>query len=217
MKYQPVASSQKPEADIRSSFLLLQATSYKLQAGFTLIETLVAISLLSVAIVAPMALTSQSLAAAYYARDQITAYHLAQEAIEAMRAIRDSQILQIALSPSGSTIDIFDSAIIPISSPGLDNPFRIDARQLDPAQAIARCALDSGGVCAPLQTDGTLYGYDPSWATTHFTRTVRASFVGTDEVRVTVTITWQTGAFKIRTFNISENLYRWINDGSSQV
>ena len=67
----------------------------KKNSGFTLIETLVAISLLSVSIVAPMALASQSLAAAYYARDQITAYHLAQEAIEAMRSIRDRQILKL--------------------------------------------------------------------------------------------------------------------------
>jgi type II secretory pathway pseudopilin PulG len=185
--------------------------------GFTLIETLVAITLLTVAIVAPMSLTAQSLAAAYYARDQITAYHLAQEAIEAMRAIRDGQILQIAQSPSGATIDIFDPAIIPISSEGLDNPFRIDARQLDPTQAITRCSLDPGGVCKPLQTNFILYGYDPSWDDTHFTRTVRVSFVGPDEVRVVVTITWQTGAFKIRTFNISENLYRWISDGASQT
>ncbi len=185
-------------------------------AGFTLIETLVAISLLTVSIVAPMALTSQSLAAAYFSRDQITAYHLAQEAIEAMRSIRDAQILQIALGLGGSSIDIFDPSIIPISSSGSDNPFRIDARQLDPAQAITRCALDPGSVCAPLQTDGTLYGYDPSWAATHFTRTVRVSSIGPDEFRVTVTITWKTGAYKIRTFNISENMYRWINDGVSE-
>jgi len=184
--------------------------------GFTLVETLVAISLLTVSIVAPMTLTSQSLAAAYFSRDQVTAYHLAQEAIEAMRSIRDGQILQIALGLGGSSIDIFDPAIIPISSAGSDNPFRIDARQLDPAQAITRCALDPGGVCAPLQTDGTLYGYDPSWASTHFTRTMRVSSVGADEFRVTVTVAWQTGAFKIRTFNISENMYRWINDAASE-
>ena len=73
----------------------LQATSYKLlvRSGFTLIETLVAISLLAVAIVAPMSLTTQSLSSAYYARDQMTAFHLAQEAIESVRSVRDENIL----------------------------------------------------------------------------------------------------------------------------
>ena len=61
----------------------------KTSRGFTLIETLVAVSLLAVVIVAPMSLTTQSLSSAYYARDQMTAFHLAQEAIESVRSVRD--------------------------------------------------------------------------------------------------------------------------------
>ena len=53
--------------------------------GFTLVETLAAITLIMVAIVAPMGLTVQSLSVAYYARDQITASNLAQEGIEAVK------------------------------------------------------------------------------------------------------------------------------------
>ena len=64
--------------------------------GFTLIETMVAISILMVAIVAPMSLAAQSLSAAYYARDQITAFYLAQEGIEVVRSVRDTNILKIA-------------------------------------------------------------------------------------------------------------------------
>ena len=66
--------------------------------GMTLIETLVAISILAVAIVAPMTLTMQSLSSAYYARDQVVASNLAQEAIESVRAVRDGNILRIALN-----------------------------------------------------------------------------------------------------------------------
>ena len=83
-----------------------------LNAGFTLIETLVAVSLLSVAIVAPMSLTTKSLAAAYYARDQIVAFHLAQEAVETVRHFRDNNILQTAL---GNPTDIL--AGIPLGIP----------------------------------------------------------------------------------------------------
>lgn len=175
--------------------------------GFTLIETLVAITLLSVAIVAPMALTAKSLASAYYARDQITAFYLAQEAVESVRAIRDAQILQIAQSTGGSQVDLFGS--IP---PG-NQPFTIDARQADPEQAITLC----NDTCGPLQTDGTLYGYNANWADSNFTRTVRATLVGSgqDELRLTVVVAWRTGAFQERSFSISENLYRWVNDSSA--
>lgn len=176
--------------------------------GFTLMETLVAISLLTTAIVAPMSLAARSLAAAYYARDQVTAFYLAQEGIEAVRAFRDAQILQIAQSSGGgSEINLFGS--IP-----LDNqPFTIDTRESDPGQAMTLCNT----TCPPLQTDGTLYGYNPDWTDSNFTRTIKAAFTagGQDEVRLTVTVTWKTGGIQTRSFSISENLYRWVNDGSA--
>jgi Tfp pilus assembly protein PilV len=180
-------------------------------SGFTLIETLVAISLLMTAIVAPIALTTQSLVSAYYARDQITAYYLAQEAIEALRQIRDGRILQISQNSNASGINIFGP--IPLN----DQPFIIDARKTDATQAITNCS----GTCPPLQTDGTFYGYagsgETGWVDTNFTRTVKAHVVGgsQDEIRITVTVSWKTGTIQTRTFSISENLYRWVQDGSA--
>ena len=61
--------------------------------GFTLIETMVAITVLMTAIVGPMEIASKALFSSYYARDQITAYYLAQEGIEIVRAKRDSYVL----------------------------------------------------------------------------------------------------------------------------
>lgn len=187
-------------------------------SGFTLIETMVAISLLAFSIVAPMTLTSQSLTTAYYARDQITAYNLAQEGLEAVRAIRDGQILQISLT-SASGQSLFGP--IPI-----DQDFRIDSRDTDPAQAIATCASDPRGVCRPLETDGTVYGYGLS-TPTYFTRTLHACYVqpppstacnGTvsDEMRVSSTVSWATATFQVRSFTISDNFYRWVADGGAQ-
>ena len=173
--------------------------------------TLFAWAFLSIAIVAPMSLAARSLASAYYSRDQITSFYLAQEAIEALRSIRDAQILEIA---EGVSTDIFGN--IPVD----DKPFTIDARKTDPSTAIVPCP----GVppeCPSLQTDLTLYGYESGWDSTYFTRNVRARTVSTDvngvpqEIRVTVTVTWKTGGIQTRSFSISENLYRWINDGIS--
>lgn len=181
--------------------------------GFTLIETLVAVMLLSIAVVAPMSLASKSLGSAYYARDQITAFYLAQEAIEAVRSIRDSQILIIAGNSAGAP-DIFGLI------PHLNEPFTVDGRKGDAATAIVRC----DGTCPPLQTDLTLYGYPGlgddlnAWTPTYFTRTVHAYSVSgnPDEIRVTVTVTWQTGPIQERSFTISENMYRWVDDGVGQ-
>lgn len=166
--------------------------------GFTLIETLIAITLLMLAVVEPMVLTAQSLRSAYYARDQITASNLAQEAIEAVRSVRDSQILQMAEDPSVS-VDIFG----PIPK---DQDFIINTTN----NVMTACS----GTCPPLQTDGVLYGYSAGWANTGFTRTVHASFVpgSTDEMQLRVTVTWRTGSYPARSIVIRENLYRWVSN-----
>lgn len=183
----------------------------------TLIETLVAITMLTVAIIAPMTLTMQSLSGSYYARDQVIAFNLAQEAIESVRSIRDGNILNIAYGTgdcAGSPMHLMCG--IPIAT-----DFMIDTRD----DSITLCDADGTAVCDPLETDdnpatpeneGTLYGYDSGWTPTVFTRTVHTDFVpGTqDEIQIAVTMEWRVGPVQTRTFTIYENLYRWVNDGS---
>lgn len=172
--------------------------------AFTLIETMVAVSILALAVVAPMSLASQSLVSAYYARDQITAFYLAQEGIEAVRSIRDANILQ---NSQGNNVDLLNG--IPTGA-----PFIIDTRT---NQTWTTCTTN------PLKTDGSFYGYgsspctvnDSGWTQTYFYRTLTAQFVSgtTDEIKLTSTVTWVSGGLKSRSVTISENLYRWVNDG----
>lgn len=61
--------------------------------GFTLLETLVAISILLIAVVGPMSIIGRSLPQSAYARDHAIAVNLAQEGIEAVRQKRDSNML----------------------------------------------------------------------------------------------------------------------------
>lgn len=57
--------------------------------GFTLIETLVAISILMVAVASPLTIAQKGLSSAIYAKDQIIASYLAQDAIEYLRNVSD--------------------------------------------------------------------------------------------------------------------------------
>jgi len=181
--------------------------------GMTLIETLVAISILAVAIVAPMSLTVQSLSAAYYAKDQIAASNLAQEAIESVRSVRDGNILKIALNTT-STCDADGLSMHLMCGIPVDTDFKIDTRN----NSIVRCDADGTDACDPLETDGDLYGYGLG-EDTKFTRSVQATFIDDfqQEIRVMVTVTWQSGSQQtMRTFTIYENLYRWVSDGSGE-
>jgi prepilin-type N-terminal cleavage/methylation domain-containing protein len=176
------------------------------QRAFTLIETLVAISLLVVAIAGPMSLAAQSLSSAFYARDQMTAFNLSQEGIEAVRSVRDGNIL---LNVGGTQTDLL--AGIPDTT---GKPFIVDVRFNDPADSMTLCAT----TCEPLKSNGTLFGYgiDSSWQPTRFTRTVSAVLVedNPDEVRISVEVRWRSGAIQERSFTMRENLYRWIPDGT---
>ena len=69
--------------------------------GFTLIETLVAITILMISIVGPLTIASKGLTAAVGSRDQVIASYLAQDAMEYIKNIRDSDLL--ADSNSGWT------------------------------------------------------------------------------------------------------------------
>ena len=186
---------------------MIHCMPQKSVSGFTLLETMVAVALLTVSIVAPMSLTTQSIASAYYARDQITASYLAQEAVESIRHVRDGNIL---LNSLGTTVDLLNGIIDKTGA-----QFTIDTRN----DAMALCSVP----CLPLETDGTFYGYGLG-TRTQFTRAVTACFVQssgacngsqTDEVKISVTVSWKTGSFQQRTVRISENLYRWVNDGSA--
>lgn len=184
--------------------------------GFTLIETLAAVTLLIVSIVSPMILTERSLTSAYYARDQITSFYLAQEAVEAIHQIRDNNILKIAKNLN-SGVTLFDGVPVSSSCSGTQTYFTVDATQTNAANVIANvnCGT-SASACPALQTSGGLYGYGSGWTNTNFTRSVYACYTDSsqNEVYLSVTVSWQTSALQARSFTLTENLYRWIQDGS---
>ena len=61
--------------------------------GFTLIETLVAVTILMLAIAGPLSAANSALVSARVSHDQIIASYLAQEGIEYVRSVRDSAYL----------------------------------------------------------------------------------------------------------------------------
>src|SRR6266404_2318694 len=72
---------------------IFKPKAHKNMKGFTLIETLVAVLLLSIAIVGPMTIAQKGLQTALIAKDQSTAFNLAQDAVEFIRFARDTNCL----------------------------------------------------------------------------------------------------------------------------
>ncbi len=65
-----------------------------MKQGFTLIETLVALSIFTTAILSIMTIVPNGLSAVRIAQDKVTASYLAQEGIDLVRAYRDDHFIQ---------------------------------------------------------------------------------------------------------------------------
>lgn len=163
------------------------------RTGFTLLETLVAVAILLMSLLGPFAIAQQSLKSSYYARDQVTAYYLAQEGIEFVRAIRDQNYLAGA-----SWLD----GIGPVCT---DVLCQVDY----PNFTYEAC---TNGACTPLRisTAGGLFNHatgEPS----KFTRTVTLTPVAgnPESMIVSVTISWRSAGVS-RVFTLQERLFDWL-------
>jgi prepilin-type N-terminal cleavage/methylation domain-containing protein len=177
--------------------------------GFTLVETLVAISILMISVAGPMVLVGNGIRSSAFARDQVTAFYLAQDAIEAMRYIRD-----------GNRIEIVKYTGDPDSLPPWDDltgfacseaaPCKVDSLKVYNGEAGGITTADAKTKVLSIDSQGR-YGYSPSGEDTVFRRWVTIKpAVGNEakEVEIVVTVDWSSGIFT-RKFSIRENLFYW--------
>lgn len=164
----------------------------KTKRAFTLIETLVAISVLLISLTGPLSIAVQSLNSAYYARDQITAFYLAQEAVEYVRAVRDENYLA-----KNTWLAKLDNCV---------SPATCTVNFPDFTHAVC------SGVCTPVLLNKTtgLFG-DNTGEATLYTRMVSlvADSEAPDEIIVKVVITWRSSGIN-RQFEINEHLLNWL-------
>ncbi len=73
--------------------------NYKTDRGFSLVETLVAVSIVLIVIVGPMTLSSKTAKSSTFATEQIQAYFLAQEGLELAQKARDQYLLEYFENP----------------------------------------------------------------------------------------------------------------------
>lgn len=169
-----------------------------LSNGFTLVETLAAVTILSLAIIGPIHLIGNSLHKIYYARDQTVAINLAQEGVEMVRQARDSNRLGGGSWTTGISAG---SYIIDVGS---------FVSSASPATECAGCVLPQP-VYLDMSANPTkgLYRQNVSGSTfssTNFSRIVTINSIGTDELRVASKVEWKTGG-TTGTITVSEHLF----------
>ena len=196
-------------------------TENKAPTGFTLIETLIAILILTLSIVGPFQISQGVLNSAYNARDQLVAAGLAQEALEYTRMVRDSNYLYNARFGANSVtwLNGMDGTNGPncyFTANG-SHPCVVEPRAMDINSllfyangSLALCADSTGLSCPhPLYVDAYgIYNQQNSGTVSKYTRVMTLTQINTHETMVTVTVTWENHGAK--SITVSENLENWL-------
>jgi len=168
--------------------------------GFTLVETLVAISILAISITGPMIIAQKGIGSSVYARDEITSFYLAQEAVEYIRAIRDSNRTNGAANWLTSLSTCLSGGIC-----------KVDGTQMVYSTGVTTC----GASCPNLTFDSVnhFYGYGAggNWKNTIFKRSITINeTVPNVEAIVSVTVTWTSTLFSTaRSFTVKEHMFNF--------
>lgn len=178
--------------------------------GFTIVETMVAIAILLLSITAPLTIAEKGLASAEAARHEITAFYLAQEGLEYVRNLRDTN----ALSGLGGGANWLQDLNQCLTAGGCG----IDTTEASPGQQITGCNQNNDD-CRLWQYTGNassplfgIFGHRTTsgWAPTNMTRKIHISDIQTSiEAKVEVTVTWVAGSLGARTLTVKENIFNW--------
>lgn len=164
------------------------------RAGFTLVETLVAIAIMTIAIAGPLYTASRAIIAAEISRDQLIASYLAQEGIEYVRAMRDNEFLATYPANAANAWANFLGRINQCVGRTciLDPLANGGAGTLTTGNAplyLTNCTNSSGGLlCTPpsIYTTRNLSGS----VKTPFVRTIQATTISTMDEKIVSKVSW---------------------------
>jgi len=169
------------------------------QHGFTLVETLVAISILLVVIIGPMTIAQRSMQSSFFANQQTTAVFLAQEAIESVQKLRDDAGLiefnDYTLNGNNGSGDTWDwyTALNADCKNATGCDFHREDSSYKSCSLASNCSLKIN-----LSNAKYVYGYGVAgWTATPYTRKIFVTDVGGDKskVSVKVVVSWDTNLF----------------------
>jgi type II secretory pathway pseudopilin PulG len=206
------------------------------QSGFTLVETLIGITILLVSVITPLSVASYAITYSNNARDEVVATNLAQEAIEFVRNERDRSFMAVS-SPAPARMQNFlnkfgnygtgTETVCFTSSTGCG----LDVRQTLITNAVRNCA--TAGECGVLWVNNKTQtatpptytftqenlrsGYDATlanWTATPFVRVVKMKVIGDraapTEMEINVTVTWKSGPYT-KSINMKKHPSSWAD------
>jgi len=199
--------------------------NFQKKQGFTLIETLVAVSILTLSVAGPLYTASSVIVAAENARNQLTASHLAQEGIEYVRWMRDNEYLAAYQTNPMTASTASWTEFLTGTSDASITLCRTSKCMLDPAQTMSSgigstnslqpCG-DVSHACTRLYlSDNNIYTQQATGEIKPFTRTIQVIDIpGTEgtplypDKRIISTVSWNYHSTPY-TITITSHLTPW--------
>ena len=167
-------------------------------AGFTVVEVLVALTIFSFAIVGLVTVSAGGLANTSISKNTLTANYLAQEGIELVRNLRDSDVLLYSSAGWNPFINSLNAGQCNTST----------GCNIDPL-SLTISACSSNGCSIPFDPATGYYGQGPG--NSIFTRVIKigASMKSNgSEIPITSIVTWPQG-LTTKTVALTENIFNW--------
>ena len=175
----------------------------KYTTGFTLVESLVAISILSMSILSTYTAVQNSLQSSSIAKDRIVAFYLAQEGMEYIKNIRDENALHaIAGIPTNWLHGLSEVAGDPC--------YFGKVCKVDSQAKVASFCGNAFNTCPVLNQNSSsgLFGYASggNWVVTNFKREIQFAQNSVNEIAVTISISWTTKG-TTKSFQVKQLLF----------
>jgi len=184
-----------------------QQNILKYKKGFTLIEALVAIFILTVSVTGLLGVVSQSVFNSNYTKNKAIAIGLAQEGVELVRNIQDTNLLQ-AGDGQYTDFDAFNQSVFSFCG-ATGGACTISS---DDNLTITGCPIvgqqpECGNLY--LSPDGHYSNDSIGNNITPFTRSISIVPTGPNSGRATVTVSWDQGSLT-RSVVYETELFMWI-------
>lgn len=177
-----------------------------LTAGFSLVEVLVAISILLIAITGPMKILTNANRSTAFASEQVNAWFLAQEGLELVQKGRDDLLLgyfyrQInagvggVANPFAQFRTVYASCFLAARCGVMINSTAGSVNIRACTATACRLYTDTSTIIRPVYVHTAAQTIDQTISP--FTRTIQMSVdpSNVNEIIVTSTVTWRTGSF----------------------
>ena len=170
--------------------------------GFTLVETLIAISIFSMSLLGLMVVLASSITNTTYAKEKIIGTYLAQEGIEYVRNIRDTDVLYDATSAQHGW-DTFRTGMTPCA---VGNECGFNNKIIP--RSVFLCTSESSH-CKLYLSNGNYNDSASVGVDSGFVRRIWITTTSTDQVRIFSSVSWNQGSGVVNV-TFAEDLFNWI-------